>query len=72
MAKYRRNRSVLNQQCLERRIRSVRGSVASANPILEQELRAWQDERNASQAKVHWRFSTADTRIKLHHLYPQF
>ncbi|NEP06503.1 MAG: hypothetical protein F6K25_30345 [Okeania sp. SIO2G4] len=64
MAKYRRNRSVLNQQCLDRQIRSYR--------ILEQELRAWQDERNASQAKVHWRFSTADARVKLHHLYPQF
>ena len=37
---------------------------------LERELRMWQEERNREQAQVHWRFSTQDAHIKLHHLYP--
>ena len=54
--------SVLYQQCLERRI---------GDPVtLEQELAAWQQQRNSEQAGVVWRFTTHDARIKLRRLYP--
>ena len=56
--------SVLQRQCLDRRIPD--------DQTLEKELQAWQDERNQEHAQVHWRFSTQDARIKLHHLYPHF
>ena len=56
--------SVLSQQCLDRRI--------SRADLLKAELAAWQQERNQEHAKVKWQFTTADARIKLHHLYPQF
>jgi hypothetical protein len=55
--------SVLARQCLDRRI----GSAEE----LSREVNAWQDERNADGSRVHWRFTTEDARIKLHHLYPQ-
>ena len=56
--------SVLSQQCLDHRIRRA--------DLLKTELAAWQQERNQEHAKVKWQFTTADARIKLHHLYPQF
>ena len=56
--------SVLTRQCLGRRI----GSAAE----LAAETTAWAEERNATGARVQWRFTTADARIKLRHLYPQF
>lgn len=56
--------SVLSRQCLARRI----GSPEE----LQQELAAWQEERNAEQAAITWRFTTADARIRLRHLYPHF
>ncbi|MCL4534094.1 MAG: IS630 family transposase, partial [Bacteroidetes bacterium] len=34
------------------------------------ELSAWEQRRNAKAGKVDWRFTTADARIKLKHLYP--
>ncbi len=37
---------------------------------LEREVNAWQNDRNAKTVKVDWRFTTADARIKLKHLYP--
>ena len=37
---------------------------------LESEVKAWQDDRNAKVVKVDWRFTAADARIKLKHLYP--
>ncbi len=54
--------SVLSRQCLERRIPD--------QATLIREVAAWEAERNALQATVHWRFTTADARIKLKHLYP--
>jgi hypothetical protein len=33
---------------------------------------AWNGKRNREACKINWRFTTADTRIKLKHLYPQF
>jgi hypothetical protein len=55
---------VLSRQCLDRRI----GSAAE----LQQELAAWQQQRNEESSTVHWRFTTADARVRLRHLYPQF
>lgn len=37
---------------------------------LARETQALEDERNAAQATVHWRFTTQDARTKLHRLYP--
>ena len=50
------------RKCLDRRI-------DNANR-LTREVAAWEAERNASEAKVNWRFTTADARIKLKRLYP--
>jgi len=55
--------SVLARQCLDRRI--------PHRPTLETETRAWTKHRNSANAKVNWRFSTDDARIKLKYLYPQ-
>lgn len=54
--------SVLQNQCLDRRI--------ADQLTLQQEVCAWQHARNTSGAKVNWRFTTADARIKLKRLYP--
>jgi hypothetical protein len=54
---------VLIRQCLNRRI---------ADKItLASEVKAWQVDRNAKVVKVDWRFTSADARIKLKHLYPE-
>jgi len=55
--------SRLSRQCLDRRIDDL--------DLLNTELTAWQIAANADQRQVHWQFTTADARIKLHHLYPQ-
>jgi hypothetical protein len=49
-------------QCLGRRIES--------REELEREVAGWEEERNERQVEVRWRFTTADARIKLRHLYP--
>jgi hypothetical protein len=54
--------SVLSRQCLNRRIPD--------QSTLIHEVAAWQDQRNAAHSTVQWRFTTADARIKLQHLYP--
>lgn len=54
--------AVLSGQCLDRRI----GQEAE----LRQEVTTWEAERNDQQARVNWRFTTQDGRIKLKHLYP--
>jgi transposase len=44
-------------------------------PTIEQmreEAAAWNRRRNKEACKINWRFTTADTRIKLKRLYPQF
>lgn len=38
--------------------------------ILEREVQALEQERNAASTTINWRFSTQDARIKLHRLYP--
>jgi transposase len=54
--------SVLSRQCLNRRI--------ATSAELTEEVKTWQDQRNAQKATVNWRFSSADARIRLEHLYP--
>ena len=54
--------SVLARQCLDRRIPD--------REALAREVAAWEADRNAAEAKVDWRFTTADARIKLKRLYP--
>jgi len=54
--------SVLSGQCLDQRIPDLLG--------LEHAVAAWEADRNAAEATVNWRFTTADARIKLKRLYP--
>ena len=53
---------VLNGQCLDRRLGNLR--------VVTREVSAWEAERNATEATVNWRFTTAEARIKLNRLYP--
>ena len=54
--------SVLARQCLAERM--------PTQDHLEREVAAWQHARNHAASKVDWRFTTADARVKLKHLYP--
>ena len=54
--------SVLSRQCLDRRIPDFES--------LEQQVTAWQSQRNEEETWIDWRFTTQDARIKLHRLYP--
>jgi len=54
--------SVLARQCLDRRIPD--------RELLRREIAAWEAPRNSAHATMEWRFTTADARIKLKHLYP--
>ena len=55
---------VLATQCLARRIPD--------KPSLIREIDAWQENRNKHHASADWQFTTADARVKLKRLYPQF
>jgi hypothetical protein len=39
---------------------------------MRKEAAAWNRRRNQDVCKINWRFTTADARIKLKYLYPQF
>jgi predicted DNA-binding protein len=54
--------SVLARQCLAGRIPTFEQA--------QQRVAAWQQQRDQTQATISWRFTTADARIKLKHLYP--
>ena len=54
--------SVLNRQCLDRRVPDFES--------LQAEARAWQQRRDEKGVRIDWRFSTDDARIKLKRLYP--
>lgn len=54
--------SALSRQCLSRRLPDVE--------TLTEEVAAWEEERNSAACTIDWRFTTADARIKLRHLYP--
>ena len=55
---------ILGRQCLDRRIDNAEE--------LTREVAAWEAQRNAAKAKVNWRFTTDDARIRLKKLYPSF
>ena len=55
---------VLASQCLDRGIPDKQTLVT--------EVAAWQNNRNKHHAKANWQFTTADARVKLKRLYPQF
>jgi hypothetical protein len=55
-------RSILARQCLDRRIADA--------VTLARKVAACEARRNSAQATMDWRFTTADARIKLAHLYP--
>ncbi len=54
--------AALGRQCLDRHIPDIEQ--------LRQQAGAWEAERNARKAKVEWRFTTGNARIKLRRLYP--
>ena len=54
--------SVLAHQCLSERMSSIQ--------IVQEQVAAWQEERNPSQITIDWRFTTQDASIKLKRLYP--
>jgi len=53
---------VLRGQCLDRRI--------GEHEVLIAEITAWQKQRNASGARVNWKFTTQKARAKLTRAYP--
>jgi len=54
--------SVLSRQCLARRIPD--------DSTLIRELQAYEERRNTAKAKITWRFTSEQARVKLHRLYP--
>jgi transposase len=54
--------SILGRQCLNRRLPDAES--------LQREVTAWDSERNGRSARMEWRFTAQDARIKLKHLYP--
>ena len=54
--------SVLSRQCLDERMES--------QEKLTRAVAAWEQSRNTAATRIDGRFTTADARIKLKHLYP--
>jgi transposase len=54
--------SILQRQCLNRRI--------ATEEMLKREVAAWEQQRNAAQDTIDWRFTITDAREKLQRLYP--
>ena len=54
--------NVLTGQCLARRLDDIDG--------VRREVEAWERYRDNKNAKINWRFTTPDARIKLSRLYP--
>jgi len=52
--------------------RNVWIAASLTSQILAHEVTAWQDHRNKHHAKADWQFTTANARVKLKRLYPQF
>lgn len=55
--------AVLARQCLARRLATL--------DAVAHEVAAWELVRNHAEIGVSWRFTSADARVKLAHLYPQ-
>jgi hypothetical protein len=53
---------VLNGQCLNRHIPSIEK--------IEEEVQAWQSNRNNKNSKINWQFTNKEARVKLKKLYP--
>ena len=54
--------SIMNSQCLDRRLESV--------TEVAQEVAPWEETRNTKKIQVHWTFTVAAARQKLKKLYP--
>ncbi len=54
--------NVMNCQCLNRRLDNQK--------LMAKEVAAWERERNARKARIHWTFTLATARRKLRKLYP--
>ena len=54
--------SVYKRQCIAGRIDCVEK--------MQTMTKQWNEDRNSSQAKIKWQFTTSDARIKLERLYP--
>jgi DDE superfamily endonuclease len=54
--------NIMDQQCLDRRLDSQCRIAA--------EVAAWEKERNAREARIHWTFTLAAARRKLRKVYP--
>ena len=54
--------SVLARQALAERMPSIQ--------VVQEQVSAWQQQRNHAQATINWRFTAEDARIKLKRLYP--
>ena len=54
--------SIMNSQCLDRRLDSVAAVAQQVGP--------WEEARNAKGIRVHWTFTVAAARQKLTKLYP--
>jgi hypothetical protein len=54
---------ILSRQCLNRRIEGIEE--------MSDEVAAWVTRQNSRKTTIRWRFTTADARIKLQHLYPK-
>jgi len=55
--------NVLNGQCLSRRIDNIK--------TVQEEVQAWCKDRNNTEAKINWQFTTKDARVKLKTIYPK-
>lgn len=53
--------SILHRQCLDRRL--------DAPAVVQEEVGSWEAERNEVKATLNWRFTVADARVKLKHVY---
>ena len=54
--------SVLGGDCLDRRMDSA--------DFVSKEVSAWEGDRNHREAKVRWRFTAEEARVKLEKVYP--
>ena len=54
--------NIMGRQCLDRRLDS-QGRMA-------EEIAAWEGERNARKARIHWTFTLTAARRKLRKVYP--
>ena len=54
---------VMNRQCLDRRIPTIK--------ILKKELKAWEIQRNKEAASIEWMFNLDKARAKLTRAYPE-